>query len=169
ADKLIGGLGDDTYIVDNAGDVVTEAANAGSDTVKSSISYAIVGYVENLVLTGTADINATGNALNNILIGNAGANLLNGGGGGHSMAGGQGNDVYVIDNAGDVVTELAGEGTDEVRSSIAIGLIANVENYTFTGTTAVNFTGDGADNKIAGTAYNDTLGGGGGTDTLIGG
>src|SRR5262249_9056199 len=114
ADKLIGGLGDDTYIVDNSGDVTTEAANGGTDLVKSSISYTLGANIENLTLTGTADINAIGNVLNNILTGNAGANLLNGAAGADSMAGGQGNDVYVIDNAGDVVTELASGGIDEV-------------------------------------------------------
>ena len=169
ADKMIGGLGDDTYIVNSAGDVVTEAANAGTDTVKSWIGYTLGANLENLTLLGSADINATGNTLANILTGNAGANKLSGGAGADTMAGGQGDDVYIIDNAGDIVTELANQGTDEVRSSLAIGLIANVENYTFTGSTAVSFTGDDVANRITGTAKNDTLAGAGGNDTLAGG
>ena len=58
---MIGGLGNDTYVVDNAGDVVTEALNEGTDTVQSSVSYTLGANVENLTLTGSADINGTGN------------------------------------------------------------------------------------------------------------
>ena len=73
-----GGGGNDTYTVDNAGDTVIEANIAGSvDTVHSSVSFSIASqFVENLTLTGTADINATGNNLNNVLTGNRGNTLI---------------------------------------------------------------------------------------------
>ena len=58
---MIGGLGNDTYVVDNVGDVVTEALNEGTDTVQSSVSFALGANVENLTLTGSANINGTGN------------------------------------------------------------------------------------------------------------
>ena len=61
ADTLVGGLGNDTYIVDNAGDVVAEALNEGTDTVQTSASYTLGANVENLTLTGGANINGTGN------------------------------------------------------------------------------------------------------------
>jgi Ca2+-binding RTX toxin-like protein len=88
ADTLAGGVGNDTYIIDNAGDKVIELPGQGIDTVLSSVTYSLLdtdgigsfgGNVENLTLTGIASINATGNALDNILVGNSANNLLNGG------------------------------------------------------------------------------------------
>ena len=64
----------------------------------------------------------------NFLTGNAAANRLDGGAGADIMTGGAGNDTYVVDNAGDVVTEAAGGGTDTVESSITFTLGAEVEN-----------------------------------------
>ncbi|MEI7474740.1 MAG: calcium-binding protein, partial [bacterium] len=98
ADTMIGGAGDDTYTVDNVNDVVTEALNEGTDTVNSSISYSLGNNVENLNLTGNANIDGTGNALNNVITGNAGDNVLNGGVGADTMIGGAGDDTYTVDN-----------------------------------------------------------------------
>jgi len=170
ADKLIGGGGDDTYVIDNAGDKITEAADAGTDSVQSSITYILGTNLENLVLTGTADINGTGNAVGNHLTGNSGNNLLDGKAGADTMAGGLGDDIYILDNPGDSVSEGSGAGRDEVRSSVALSVaFANVEDYTFTGRTAVDFSGNGLANEITGTAAADTLDGGAGNDTLVGG
>ena len=189
ADTLVGGTGDDTYVVDSAGDVVTELADEGDDTIVASVSIDLTTLpnVENVVLTGTTDINATGNASGNRLVGNAGnnalagaggADTLDGGAGADAMAGGSGDDVYVVDNAGDGVTEGAGEGTDAVFSSVGWTLGSNVENLTLTGGGAINGTGNSLDNTLTGNwnanvldggVGNDTLDGGGGTDTLVGG
>ncbi|MDA8254092.1 MAG: hypothetical protein M0Z99_00375 [Betaproteobacteria bacterium] len=168
-DTLIGSVGDDTYIVDNVGDLMIELAGEGVDTVKAGVSYTLAAHVENLTLTGTGDIDATGNELDNQLVGNAGDNRLDGGAGADVMAGGRGNDIYVVDQVGDVVTENAAEGIDTVISGIDYALGANVENLTLSGTGNLHGTGNELDNVIVGNVGNNVLDGGAGADTLAGG
>lgn len=170
ADGMTGGGGNDIYIVDQAGDSVTEASSGGTDEVRSSISYTLGSNVENLTLTGTAAINGTGNSAVNILQGNAGDNTLDGGTGNDTMRGGLGNDIFFVNATGDSVVEFAGEGIDEIRSSATIStLAAEVENLTLTGTSGIGGTGNGLDNVITGNNGNNSLSGGNGNDTLIGG
>ena len=187
ADTLIGSAGNDTYAVDNAADAIVEGAGEGVDSVNSSVTYTLAANVENLTLTGSSTINATGNALDNILTGNsanntltggAGNDTLDGGAGNDTMVGGAGNDTYVVNIAADVVTELAGEGVDTVQSGVTLTLGNNVENLTLSGATAIDATGNsmdnvlsgnGANNTLTGAAGNDTLDGGAGTDLLLGG
>ncbi|WP_271254232.1 esterase-like activity of phytase family protein [Pseudanabaena sp. Chao 1811] len=95
ADSLSGGLGNDTYIVDNLGDSITEALNQGTDSVKSSVSWTLGENLENLTLTGSANINGTGNSANNVITGNDGNNILSGGFGNDSLTGGLGADILV--------------------------------------------------------------------------
>ena len=119
ADTLIGGYGNDLYVVDNAGDVVQELANAGHDIVRASVDYTLSDNLEDLELTGTSAINATGNTGRNTLRGNSGANRLDGGAGADLMVGGAGNDSYVVDNPGDTTYELAGGGADTIETSVS--------------------------------------------------
>jgi Ca2+-binding RTX toxin-like protein len=105
-DKMYGGLHNDTYYVQDAGDQVFEAASEGNDTVYSSISYTLALNVEKLILTGTTHINGTGNFANNELYGNQGDNTLNGQFGHDDMNGGYGND-----------TVIGGYGNDTVAGS----------------------------------------------------
>lgn len=98
ADIMEGGTGDDVYFVDDAGDVVTEAANQGVDEVRTTITHILSGNVENLILLDRTDgtsnaFDGTGNGLANRLIGNAGANTLSGLGGDDYLSGGAGNDL----------------------------------------------------------------------------
>ncbi|MEY4248806.1 MAG: hypothetical protein RJA87_439 [Pseudomonadota bacterium] len=168
-DTLVGGVGDDVYIVDVTGDKITELANEGIDTVQSAATYVLGVNIENLTLTGTAAINGTGNASNNRLIGNSAANILSGGLGSDTMVGGLGNDTYVVDAVGDLITELANEGTDLVQSAVTYSLAANVENLTLTGKSVINGTGNDLNNVLIGNAVANILTGGLGDDTLDGG
>ena len=171
ADTLIGGAGNDTYIVDSASDVVTEAASAGTDTVKTTLAaYTLGANVENLTYTGTGAFAGTGNTLANTLTGGVGNDTLNGGTGADKLNGGAGNDIYIVDNTGDVVTEAASAGTDTVKATLAAYTLgANVENLTYTGTGAFTGTGNTLANTLTGGTGNDTLSGGTGADKLIGG
>ncbi|MBD2199480.1 MULTISPECIES: LamG-like jellyroll fold domain-containing protein [Calothrix] len=172
-DTLIGGAGNDTYIVDSTTDIITENANEGTDTIQSSVTFSLenLPHIENLTLTGTAAINGTGNAANNVITGNSANNTLNGGVGIDTLIGGAGNDTYIVDSTTDVITENANEGTDTIQSSVTFSLanLPNIENLTLTGTAAINGTGNTANNVITGNSGNNTLNGGGGDDTLDGG
>ena len=174
-DILSGGAGDDIYVVDSILDTVREAAEftsvdlGGIDTVKSSISYTLGQFVENLTLTGTANLNVTGNELANTLIGNSGNNVLSGGVGADTLQGGAGNDIYIVDSASDQVIENENEGTDTVESTISHTLAANIENLTLRGAGNLNGTGNSLANIMTATDGNNRLDGGAGADTLKGG
>lgn len=169
ADNMAGGAGDDAYIVDDVADMAIEQDGAGTDSVQASVSYTLTANVENLTLTGTADINGTGNSLDNLIVGNAANNVLSGLDGADSMAGGAGSDTYVVDNTADMVTESLDEGSDTVESSIGYTLTANVENLTLTGIENLAGTGNELDNVIRGNDAASVLYGLAGADTLLGG
>ena len=101
------------------------------------------------------------------LYGYDGNDTLDGGTGNDSMAGGVGDDSYVVDSAGDVVSEAAGAGTDRVNASVNYTLGANVENLTLSGT-ATSGTGNDLNNIIYGNSNANTLSGLAGNDTLYG-
>jgi Ca2+-binding RTX toxin-like protein len=177
ADRMEGFGGNDSYIVDDAGDQTVEAIGGGTDTVRSWINWTLDDNVERLQLLGGANNSATGNTLGNELFGNTGNNVLNGRAGADRMEGFGGNDSYFVDNAGDDVIEAVGGGTDTVRAWTTWTLGANLERLVLLGTTeALNgagnslnneIFGNAGDNRLAGWAGNDTLTGGAGLDTFI--
>jgi autotransporter-associated beta strand protein len=195
ADSLVGGAGDDTYVVDDLGDILVEASGGGYDRVLSSIDWTLGAELEQLSLSGTADLNGTGNALANRLDGNVGANsldggqgndtlyglggndtviggdgadLLDGGAGADSLVGGAGDDTYVVDDLGDILVEASGGGYDRVLSSIDWTLGAEFERLSLSGTADLNGTGNALANRLDGNVGANSLDGGQGNDTLYG-
>ena len=195
ADRLEGGLGNDAYTVDDAGDIVVEYGDEGYDAVFSSISYALADEVERLQLTGSGSgLVGTGNDLANVLIANNGGATLRGGngddalyggtsadtllggsgndrlegrGGADVLAGGTGDDSYHAE-AGDTLTEYAGDGIDTVYISATHALGANLERLVLQGTGDFDGAGNALDNAMFGNVGSNQLGGGNGADRLFG-
>jgi serralysin len=182
---LQGGLGNDTYEIENAGDSIVEFAGEGLDEERTALGVlTLATNVENLTYTGAGSFLGLGNSGDNVITGGTGRDdlygrdgndtLVDGGGGAgneDTLIGGLGNDIYVVGVRGSSTIELAGEGTDEVRTTFSIiALQANLENLTFTDN-AVHAAGVGniLDNVITGGTRTDDLFGREGNDTLIGG
>ncbi len=191
-DVMTGGAGNDTYFVDNPLDKIVELPGQGIDSVFTSVSYKLADHVEveNLTLTGPGDLSGTGNEFSNIIIGNAGDNILDGSYGNDILDGGEGadtmigdagayDDIFYVDNTGDVVVDPYSLGKDTIYSSVSYSLYGiYVETLTLTGSGDIDATcnshgnflnGNGGNNKLNGGWGNDVLSGGGGNDTLDGG
>jgi len=182
ADELVGSAENDVYIVNHVGDVIVED-DGGIDTILSSVTYSLNNrYIEHLTLTGTDHTKATGNNLDNLLMGNSGNNTLYGGTGKDSLdgglgadvlSGGYGDDLYYVDNVGDdVINERVdgGGGIDTILSSVTYSLDNRyVEHLTLTGADNSKATGNNLDNLLMGNSGNNTLYGGTGKDSLDGG
>ncbi|MFV1591630.1 M10 family metallopeptidase [Phaeobacter sp. JH20_36] len=163
ADSMSGGTGNDTYWVDDAADQVAENAGAGQDRVNSSVTFDLTAHsahIEDLTLTGSANINGTGNEADNSISGNTGANILRGEGGNDVMTGGDGNDTVYGNTGNDHISGqdgddrvLGGKGNDTV----------------FGGTGNDKLLGNQDDDVLNGKSGRDTLYGGSGDDTLTGG
>jgi Ca2+-binding RTX toxin-like protein len=159
ANVLTGAAGNDTYLV-GAGDRVVENLNGGTDTVQSAVAWTLGSNVENLTLTGTANINGTGNVLNNALAGNSGANTLDGGSGNDSVDGGDGNDSLLGGSGDD--TLLGGLGNDILTAGSGNDVLDGGD-----GTDTLD--GGSGDDQLLGGAGSDTLTGGSGADQFTGG
>jgi Ca2+-binding RTX toxin-like protein len=188
SDSLYGGAGDDLYIVEDLDDVIVELDGEGHDLVSSYVSFTLPAWVEDITLAGGEDINATGNALDNVIIGNNADNSIEGGDGADSISGGAGNDtlnggagidllvggseddVYWVDDLGDVIVEDVGGGIDEIISSLpAYTLPNNLEVLSSDYENGFAGTGNELDNELRGASGDDLLHGLSGNDTLYGG
>lgn len=169
ADLMKGGLGNDQYRVDNQADKIVESANAGQDSITSVISYVLPANVENLYLSGAANLYGTGNDLNNKIGGNDGANSLNGGMGVDTLSGGKGDDSYIVDNSNDAAIEKIDEGYDSVSSWVDYALGAHIEKLSLLGSFAIEGTGNELDNTLIGNTADNILNGDKGDDLLMGG
>lgn len=182
ADTMQGGAGNDRYLVDATTDRVIDIASGGTDTAVSSVTFTLNSTtgsrnVENLTLSGTANINGTGNDLNNSITGNSGNNVLAGGLGADRLRGGAGNDSFLFNtaltnsNADRILDFSVANDTirldDAVFTSLSTGqLAANA----FTSNTS-GFATDAADRIIyetdTGRVWYDADGQGGGGRVLV--
>ena len=160
SDTMIGGTGDDTYVVNQAGDAITESLNQGTDTVESAITFTLGSNVENLLLTGTGNINGTGSSANNVLVGNSGNNTLDSGSGNDTADGGEGNDTLLGGSGDDNL--LGGLGNDTLNAGSGNDMLTGGD-----GTDTLD--GGSGDDQLLGGAGNDTLTGGSGADQFTGG
>lgn len=194
--NFVGTANNDNYVVDNAGDTISESVGQGIDSVASSVSRLLEPNVENLTLTGFLSIGARGNELNNLITGNAGHNslvgeagndalnggdgddTLDGGTGNDTLSGGLGDDTYRLmgtgsDRGSDVLIESAGQGIDTVVTDYQFTLPTNFENLTQVGSVDTYalpwLTGNALNNIIIGNFRGSIIDGLAGADTMMGG
>ena len=146
-------------------------SNVGSEVGNVAIARGVI--IENAI-GGSGSDTLIGNSASNILTGNFGHDTLEGGLGADTLVGGSGNDRYIVDQAGDVITELAGQGDDLLiaRASYTLGLAVSVEAMTTVAAaaiTAINLTGNELAQSLYGNAGNNVLTGLGGADYMVGG
>ncbi|HEX8989652.1 MAG TPA: calcium-binding protein, partial [Rhodocyclaceae bacterium] len=153
---LAGGAGDDTYFVNSADQVVVEQAGQGNNTIVSSVSYVLPDNVQNLTLTGTQNLTATGNGLANVIVSNSGVDTL---------IGGAANATFVVNNAADVVRAQAGANT--VISSVSFVAPEHVQTLQLTGTADLRATANDEGDTLVANGGNDTFVGGAGDDTFV--
>ncbi len=161
---MIGGAGNDTYHVDVSSDLITELAAGGSDDrMISTISNHLPDHVEHLTLAGSRSIDASGNSLDNHLLGNIAANVLDGGLGSDTLEGGLGNDTYYVDDINDVIIDS--HGVNNVYATLDWTLGEGLSDLTLLGMAQVA-TGNAGSNGITGNANANVLDGGAGIDEL---
>jgi Ca2+-binding RTX toxin-like protein len=143
-------------VVDAAGDAVIEAANAGTDTVRSSVTFTLANNFENLTLTGTGNINGTGNGVANIITGNDGINTLSGGAGNDTLNGNGDDDILNGGAGNDTINGFDADPAPGVLDQDRLDISARgITAATFAG--SVTITDLGADTRVSFTGSTDTI------------
>lgn len=163
-----GGDGEDRVFGGNLDDVLL--GGSGNDLLNGGNGNDLLeGGADDDTLAGLAgDDTLNGGAGRDTLYGGSNNDSLDGGTGTDFLSGGTGNDTYYVDASADVVSELAGQGTDAVFASANYTLSANIETLTLTGTDNIAGTGNSLDNTLTGNNGNNSLNGGDGRDTISG-
>ena len=157
-DTLVGGAGNDTYIVHSQNDVVREFAGGGIDTVMTGLtSYRLGANVENLTYTGTGNFTGIGNGLANIIIGGVGDDTLTGGAGNDTLYGGDGNDTFIatVGDGNDTYYGGTGMNTYDLSRTSAgatVNMIAGTAVSTQTGQDVMSQI-----QNVVGSSGNDTI------------
>jgi Ca2+-binding RTX toxin-like protein len=191
---MVGGQGNDSYTVDNAGDAITEQSGEGVDSVQSSITYVLSTTLEHLTLT-TGNTNGTGNHLNNAINGSTGNNILTGGAGNDTLSGAKGNDQLwggdgddTLYGGSDEDKYYGGAGNDWIVADVGTDYfdggdgIDTADFRYLTGVSTIDlvanpgeillsledlYSGSGAD-TLSGSAVDNYINGGAGNDTIAG-
>jgi trimeric autotransporter adhesin len=176
---LVGQSGNETFVVNNTGDVVTDTSSTSSNVLLSSVNYTLPTNVNSLTLTGTASLLATGNAAADVINANSGVDTLVAGSGLATLAGGAGNDTFVVNSASDVVTDTSATTSNTLQSSVSFTLPMNVNALLLTATGLVGTANTanaqltanatGSDTLVAGLGSDTLISGASGTDSLVGG
>ncbi len=165
-------VGDRAPVLGITLDLLTSRATDFSGSIDTILGFEhAIGSTASDILRGNGVANyLAGVEGNDTIEGRAGADTLDGGSGNDRMLGGLDSDTYIVDSAGDTVVEVANQGTDTVRTSLATYTLgANVENLAATNAAGHTFTGNALNNAITGGGGADTITGGAGGDTLDGG
>jgi trimeric autotransporter adhesin len=164
---LVGGSGADTFIVNNTADVIQSASASAQNLLLSSATYSLPTNVNALILTGDANIKATGNAASDTLTAGAGQDTLVAGSGAATLIGGAQNDTFVINSTSDLVQDSVTSSANTVQSTVNDTLVANVNSLLFTGTGALKGTANSGNDTLSSNTGLDTLVGGGGNETFV--
>jgi len=151
--------------------VLASGSGSGATLIGNDLDNRMTGSSVGEVLDGSGGNDSLyGMGGDDFLVGGAGNDVLNGGAGNDAMVGGAGDDSYYVDSASDVIVEVAGEGTDIVRSTASsYALSANVENGKIATASGATLIGNELANSLAGNSGHDVLYGLDGDDLLNGG
>ena len=178
-DRMGGGAGDDAYLIDSAGDIVTEFAGQGIDALRTMLaSQDLAANVEHLVGVNDAGQTLVGNSLGNSIIGAAGADTITGAGGNDTIdggagadraSGGLGDDLFIA-TTGDVFIEAFGQGIDTVQATTGTAwtLAANLDVLVLVGPSLLTGIGNAIANRLIGNDAGNVRYGFGGADSLEG-